>query len=60
LIDYLKERGLDWIDVQMVTPHLEALGAKAISREEFLEKLTATQKRKLTLFPPATESSTEP
>lgn len=53
LIDYLSERGLDWIDVQMVTPHLEALGAKAISREEFLERLTATQKRKLTLFPPS-------
>ena len=53
LIDYLNERGLDWIDVQMVTPHLEALGAKEVSREEFLEKLTATQNRKLTLFPPS-------
>jgi leucyl/phenylalanyl-tRNA--protein transferase len=52
LIDHLKERGLDWIDIQMVTPHLEALGAKAISRADFLQKLTATQKRKLTLFRP--------
>ena len=52
LIDHLKERGLDWIDIQMVSPHLEALGAKAISRADFLEKLSATQKRKLTLFPP--------
>lgn len=51
LIEHLKERGLDWIDIQMVTPHLEALGAKVVSRADFLEKLTATQKRKLILFP---------
>jgi len=50
LIEHLKERGLDWIDIQMVSPHLEALGAKLVSRAEFLEKLTATQKRNLTLF----------
>ena len=51
LIEHLKSRGLDWIDIQMNTPHMEALGAKAIPREEFLEKLRATQQRKLTLFP---------
>lgn len=51
LIEHLKERGLDWIDIQMVTPHLEALGAKAVSRAEFLEKLAATQQRNLVLFP---------
>jgi len=50
LIEHLKERGLDWIDIQMVTPHLEALGGKLVSRAEFLEKLTATQKRNLSLF----------
>ena len=51
LIEHLKEQGLDWIDIQMVTPHLEALGAKVVSRADFLEKLTATKKRKLILFP---------
>ena len=51
LIEHLKERGLDWIDIQMVTPHLEALGGKTVSREDFLEKLAGTQKRKLILFP---------
>ena len=50
LINHLKERGLDWIDIQMLTPHLEALGAKLISRAEFLDKLTTTQKRNRTLF----------
>ena len=50
LIEHLKERGLDWIDIQMLSPHLEALGAKVVSRAEFLDKLTATQQRNLTLF----------
>jgi leucyl/phenylalanyl-tRNA--protein transferase len=50
LIEHLKERGLDWMDIQMVTPHLEALGARDVSRDEFLERLAATQKRKLILF----------
>ncbi len=50
LIEHLKERGLDWIDIQMLSSHLEALGATVVSRAEFLEKLTATQKRNLTLF----------
>ncbi len=51
LIEHLMERGLDWIDIQMVTPHMEALGGKAVSRAYFLAKLAATQKRDLTLFP---------
>ena len=55
LIQHLKERGLDWIDIQMVSPHLEALGAKLVSRAKFLEKLAATQKRNLTLFQPPVE-----
>lgn len=51
LIEHLKECGLDWIDIQMVTPHLETLGAKTVSRADFLEKLTATQNCRLILFP---------
>src|ERR1041384_5992479 len=52
LIEHLKERDLDWMDIQMVTPHLEALGAKVVSRDDFLEKLAATQNPRLILFPP--------
>ena len=51
LIDHLKKQGLDWIDIQQLTPHMEALGAKEIPRDEYLEKLTETQQRKLVLFP---------
>lgn len=50
LIDHLRSRGATWLDTQVITPHLEILGATEIDREEFLEKLKATQSLKLTLF----------
>src|SRR6185295_18927645 len=50
LIDHLKSRGLDWMDIQMLTPHMETMGASTIPRDEFLERLAMTQKRKLVLF----------
>lgn len=50
LIDRLRERGATWIDAQVMTPHLEALGAKEIDRTAFLDKLKATQESDLQLF----------
>ncbi len=50
LIEHLQKRGLDWIDIQMMSPHLEALGAKSIDRSEFLQRLSLAQKRKIVLF----------
>ena len=50
LIEHLQKRGLDWIDIQMITSHMEALGAKSIDRSEFLQKLSLALKRKITLF----------
>jgi leucyl/phenylalanyl-tRNA--protein transferase len=50
LIEHLKARGLEWIDIQMVTPHMEALGAREISRAEFLKLLKKTQGLGLKLF----------
>lgn len=50
LIDHLKTRGAKWLDVQVMTPHMRALGAKEISRREFLDKLKQTQERGLKLF----------
>ena len=40
LIAHLKEWGYDFIDCQVPTEHLKSLGAKEISREYFLERLT--------------------
>jgi leucyl/phenylalanyl-tRNA--protein transferase len=53
LVEHLRGRGLDWMDIQMMTPHMRALGAKLLSRDAFLEKLSATRRRGLTLFPAA-------
>ncbi|HEX8144452.1 MAG TPA: leucyl/phenylalanyl-tRNA--protein transferase [Pyrinomonadaceae bacterium] len=50
LIEHLSARGLDWMDIQMMTPHMQALGAKLISRDLFLEKLARTRSRGLKLF----------
>ena len=50
LIAHLSARGLDWLDIQMLTPHMEALGATAIPRVDFLRRLRETQARNLALF----------
>ena len=50
LIDHLRSRGSTWLDVQVMTPHISALGAKEIDRSEFLKKLRATQASGLILF----------
>jgi leucyl/phenylalanyl-tRNA--protein transferase len=52
LIEFLKERGASWIDIQMLTPHLKALGATEIRRDEFLKELAIAQSRPLSLFTP--------
>lgn len=50
LIEHLESRGATWLDVQVMTAHMETLGATEIPREEFLNKLAETQKRDLQLF----------
>ncbi len=50
LIDHLRARGSTWLDVQVMTPHMRALGAKEISRREFLAKLKENQELGLHLF----------
>lgn len=51
LIDHLRSRGSTWIDIQQLTPHFERLGAREISREEFLAKLAVERRADRTLFP---------
>jgi leucyl/phenylalanyl-tRNA--protein transferase len=50
MIDHLAERGLDWFDAQVMTPHMEVLGTREIPRDAFLGKLAETQARGLRLF----------
>lgn len=50
LIDHLRARGSTWLDAQVMTPHMRVLGAKEISRREFLRRLKETQGFELNLF----------
>lgn len=58
LIDSLRARGAEWIDIQMLTPHMEALGAREITRDDFLARLDATHRRGLRLFDASRSNST--
>ena len=50
LIDHLRTRDSTWLDAQVMTPHIKALGAKEISRAKFTRKLIETQSLHLVLF----------
>lgn len=50
LIDHLKKRGATWLDAQVMTPHMRTLGAREITRHEFLRRLRETQGFELSLF----------
>ncbi len=50
LVEHLRSRGATWIDIQTLTPHTAALGARNITRDEFLALLLTTRRRRLRLF----------
>ena len=39
MVEYLASQGIEWMDIQMVTPLTEQFGGKYISRNEFLRRL---------------------
>ncbi len=39
LVDVLREKGLKWIDCQVMTPLLESFGAREVSRAKFMDML---------------------
>ena len=50
LIEYLKARGASWIDIQMMTPHFQAFGAREIPRDEFQSLLKTALSQPARLF----------
>lgn len=42
LVQFLKSKGVKWLDTQMVTPVIESLGGKEIPRKDFIKQLSAT------------------
>lgn len=43
LVEFLSEQGLTWLDLQMVTEPMRAIGGKEISRAKFVERLRKNQ-----------------
>jgi len=39
LVERMRKRGFDLLDIQFITEHLQQFGAKEISREEYLQRL---------------------
>lgn len=50
LVDHLRSRGLKWIDVQVISPHLETFGVRAIPRDAFLDLLARSRDPDRRLF----------
>lgn len=50
LVEHLKTRGTKWLDAQVMTPHLQRLGAREIERRDFLNKLAEMQQKNLQIF----------
>lgn len=49
-VEMLRQRGLKWMDIQMVTPLLEAFGGNYISRASYLERLEKARPGARALF----------
>ncbi|MCZ2390677.1 MAG: leucyl/phenylalanyl-tRNA--protein transferase [Acidobacteria bacterium] len=50
LVETLRSRGAAWLDIQVMTPHLRTLGAREISRGEFLRRLQAVRQEHEPIF----------
>ena len=50
LIEHLRERGATWLDCQITTPHMRALGAREIPRSRFLDLLEEAQREGHKIF----------
>ncbi|MEK6371830.1 MAG: leucyl/phenylalanyl-tRNA--protein transferase [Acidobacteriota bacterium] len=50
LVEHLRARGARWLDCQVTTAHIRALGAREVARARFLDMLAAAQAERLTLF----------
>ena len=50
LVEHLRARGAAFVDCQVMTPHMEALGAREITRSRFLDMLAHAQASGVRLF----------
>lgn len=50
LIGHLAAAGAEWLDVQIMTPHMRGLGARLIGRSRYVDLLEAALEKGLVLF----------
>ncbi|MDX6712893.1 MAG: leucyl/phenylalanyl-tRNA---protein transferase [Blastocatellia bacterium] len=50
LFEHLSSKGSTWMDIQVMSPHMQTLGAIEITRHRFLNRLAVEQERGLKLF----------
>jgi len=50
VIEHLRARGASWLDIQVMTPHMEKLGARELEREHYLRLLAEAQSAASKLF----------
>lgn len=50
LVEHLRERGVPWIDCQVMTPLFKSFGAREIPRAEYMRMLPEAINRKIDLF----------
>ncbi|HJT15927.1 MAG TPA: leucyl/phenylalanyl-tRNA--protein transferase [Thermoanaerobaculia bacterium] len=50
LIEHLRARGSTWLDCQIITPHMRALGAREVPRAQFLDLLAEAQRSGRRIF----------
>ena len=50
LFEHLKSKGSTWMDIQVMSPHMQTLGAIEITRHRFLNRLAVEQQNGLKLF----------
>ena len=51
LADHLRSRGLGWMDIQEMSPHMRVMGARELLRTSFMDLLRQEQARSRVLFP---------
>ncbi len=51
LVEHLRSHGATWIDIQQLTPHFALLGAREVTRDDFLARLAEEQRAQRILFP---------
>ena len=60
LARHLSERGQTWMDIQQLTPHMERLGAREVTRATFLAQLAKEIAVGRVVFPPGESGGKKP